>query len=222
MYLRRWILGGLGSMLLALGGLGCAASGTEAGFQTLFDGSSIEGWEIYRRDDKPIRDDAWSVDGDVLACKGLRHYWFRYAARTFDDFVLRLEYKVARKSNSGVCVRTTKEGDPPYTGFEIQIMDDEGMLPNRYTSGAIYGVVTPMHNASKPVGQWNQMEITADGPLVKVVLNGFKLIDADLSQLTEPRGVFKKPHADLPPSGYICLQDHGSPVWFRNIRIKPL
>lgn len=66
------------------------------------------------------------------------------------------------------------------------------------------------------------MEITCDGPLVKVVLNGLKVIDTDFSKLAKPIGKFDFAYADLPKIGYLALQDHWTPVWYRNIRIKPL
>jgi len=64
------------------------------------------------------------------------------------------------------------------------------------------------------------MEITCDGHLVKVVLNGLKVIDTDFSKLTEPIGKFAFAYADMPKKGYIALQDHWTPIWYRNIRLK--
>jgi hypothetical protein len=197
----------------------------EQGFIQLFDGSGTAGWAIYLEDPVkgPIREDAFFVRDGVIDCKGYGFYWFRYEAREFSDFILRLEFQVEQGANSGVCVRTTREGAPPFTGFEVQILDDHGQPPTKNSTGSIYDVVTPMFNASKPAGEWNELEITCKGPLVKVVLNGLKVIDTDFSKLTEPIGKFKTPYAELPRSGYIALQDHWAPVArYRNIRIKPL
>jgi len=157
----------------------------------------------------------------VIACKGYGYHWLRYK-QPMDDFILRLEFRTAKDTNSGVCLRTLEKGAPPFTGFEVQIADDYGKEPHKHGTGAIYDVVWPMYDASRPVGEWNEMEITCDGPLVTVVLNGLKVIDTDFSKLTEPIGKFSFAYADLPKSGYIALQDHWTPIWYRNIRIKPL
>jgi hypothetical protein len=251
--------------LVALCGTACSPSGrpdlrradgqhNEADFISLFDGTSTEGWNIYiepgpksrmRIDgqERAVEDvtafpDAFYLEDGAIACKGYGYHWFRYETRPFADFVLRLEFKTARETNSGVCLRTLKEGAPPFTGFEIQISDDtnkdpnrrpgDGLLdpagtaPNKHSTGAIYDIVTPMYNASRPIGEWNEMEITCDGHLVKVILNGFTVIDTDFSKLTAKHGKFDFPYAQMPRSGYIALQDHWTPIWYRNIRIKTL
>ena len=104
----------------------------------------------------------------------------------------------------------------------MQIEDDQGKDAESHITGAIYDVVTPMYNASRPLGEWNQMEITCKENKCRVILNGLKVIDTDFDLLTTPRGKFNFPYKDLPRRGYITLQDHGTPVWYRNIRIKTL
>lgn len=205
---------------------GCAAAGDrtaegERGFVTLFDGTSLDGWEIYHEQGEPPKPDAFYLEDGTIACTGYGFHWLRYT-EPFDDFILRLEFRITEGSNSGVCLRTKKEGAPPFTGFEVQILDDVGQDPMKHGTGAIYDVVTPMYNPSRPVGEWNEMEITCDGSLVRVVLNGFKVIDTDFAKLTEPIGKFDFAYADMPRSGYIALQDHWTPIWYRNIRIKRL
>jgi hypothetical protein len=79
-----------------------------------------------------------------------------------------------------------------------------------------------MYNASRPVGGWNEMELTCDGQMITVVVNGLKVIDTNFGKLTTPIGKFKTAYADLPKSGYIALQDHWTPIWYRNVRIKQL
>ena len=81
----------------------------------------------------------------------------------------------------------------------------------------------------KPAGQWNHMIITVKGSLTKVVLNGKEIInmDAELWDTANknPNGTknkFNKPIKDFARSGVIGLQDHGYPVWYRNIKIKSL
>ncbi len=193
----------------------------EAGFLTIFDGRSMDGWEIYIEPSHERKEDAFYLEDGALACKGYGHHWFRYT-EPLSDFVLRLEFRIARDSNSGICLRSAREGAPPFTGFEVQICDDIGRDPGRHSTGAIYDVVTPMFNASRPLGQWNEMEITVRGLTVVVVLNGLKVIDTDFACLTEPIGKFDFAYANMPRSGYLALQDHWTPVWYRNIRLRKL
>lgn len=186
------------------------------GWVTIFNGKDLTGWEVMG----PAKDAFYAEDG-VLACNGKGGEWIRYTEE-LGDFVLELEYKVSRRTNSGVFLRSQKKGHPAYTGFEVQILDDYKRPPNTHISGAIYDVVTPTENTSKPTGEWNKFEITCDGPKVVIVHNGIKVIDINLDDFTEPVGKFSTPYAKLPRQGYIGLQDHGFPLWFRNIRVKKL
>ena len=81
----------------------------------------------------------------------------------------------------------------------------------------------------RPVGEWNHIEISCDGPVIGVMLNGEKVNSVDLSRFALPNRrpdgsehKFDVAYRDHPASGYIGLQDHGSPCWFKNIKIKPI
>ncbi len=201
-----------------------SAATDEEGFVSIFDGATGQGWSIYHDKGQPPNPEAWVIeDGAILnKCMG---YWYRYEAEQLENFILRMQFKVAEGANSGIVVRSKAEGVPWQSGFEVQILDDHGKEPTKNTTGAIYDVVTPMYSQSKPAGEWNDIEITCDGKLVKIVVNGLKVIDVDFSEFTEPVGKFKRfnlAYNDLPARGYLALQDHGRPVWFRNIRVKKL
>lgn len=144
-----------------------------------------------------------------------------YTGETFGDFELHLEFKVTRRANSGVFLRSLPN-DPVLRGFEIQVFDDHGKPPNTHRSGAIYDITTPMYNMSLPRGEWNSFDITVRGQHVVVEMNGWKVIDTDFSKMTEPLGKFRIPYAELPLEGHLMLQDHGGEVWYRNIRIRKL
>lgn len=201
---------------------GAASTGREAvanepGFVALFDGKTLDGWEVMG----PNRN-AFRVEDGAIFCDGKDGFWLRCTRKEYGNFVLRLDYKVSKGANSGVFLRCLKDGDPPYTGSEIQILDDHGRDPNKNSSGAVYDVVTPMFNMSKPAGEWNSFEITCDDGHVVVLHNGRKVIDCDYNELTTPIGKFSTPYAQLPKVGWIGLQDHGTYVWFRNLRIREL
>ena len=87
-------------------------------------------------------------------------------------------------------------------------------------------LLTP-ENIAKPVGQWNSARILARGPKIEMWLNGTRTASIDLSS-NEGRKLIANskfrdwPHFAKSPKGSIVLQDHGDPVWFRNLKIRPL
>lgn len=169
-------------------------------------------------DDKDI----FEVRDGVLHVHGRTVYPLRYVTYTggqYGDFDLHVEFKVARGANSGVFLRT-HPNDPVNRGFEVQVLDDFGKRPDRNSCGSIYDVVTPMFNMSRKAGEWNSYDISVKGKQVVVAMNGWKIIDADLSQMTTPFGKFPIAYNDLPMEGNIAFQDHGGEVWYRNVLLK--
>lgn len=148
------------------------------------------------------------------------------------DFILALDFKISPKCNSGIFIRTfplePRPGkDVGFNGIEIAI--DDTTSAGMHDTGAIYDLVAPKKNTMKPVGEWNHMEITAKDGHLSVNLNGEEVTTADLDQWTKkntrPDGSHHKfdiAFKDHPRHGYIGLQDHGSPCWFKNIRLKVL
>lgn len=144
-----------------------------------------------------------------------------YTGREFSDFDLHLEFRVARRTNSGLFLRV-KENDPVRRGFEIQILDDYGKPPTFTSSASIYDMVTPMFNLARPAGEWNSYDISVRGKEVVVYMNGWKVVDTDFSLMTTPMGKFAIAYTELPLEGFIALQDHGGEAWFRNIFVRPV
>ncbi|MCG3200151.1 MAG: hypothetical protein GHCLOJNM_04686 [bacterium] len=213
-----------GLLLAAIALFVTVVAPAEEGFQPLFDGKSLEGWKPYsgRGRAVPPEESAFSVQDGVIYCSGQgKDYWL-IAPGTYGDCVLRLEYKVEGEANSGVFLRAPEYAEPAFKGFEVQIIGDHGEPPSHHGCGSIYDVIGTMRNMSRPSGEWNSMEITCRGSLVKIVHNGFKVIDVDLSELTEPIGKFDFPYSKMPKEGYIGVQNHGGKVWFRNIEVKVL
>jgi len=143
--------------------------------------------------------------------------------RQYDDFKLSLEFRVAPEGNSGIFFRAPHRGDPAYAGMEIQIIHDgaqkwRDLRPNQYP-GSIYDVQAPSERASKRANEWQTMVLSCRGPQVKVVLNGQEVVDTNTTYYP----YLYETHPGLTRRrGYIGLQDHGSKVEFRNIRIKSL
>lgn len=190
------------------------------GFQTLFDGSSLDAWTF--------PEGSWGIDdaGDLGRSKGGGYIWTK---QTHDNFILDLEFKVSAGCNSGVFFRTDPS-DPVQRGFEIQLMDTADKDPaGKHDCGALYDASAPLSNPMRPAGEWNRMVLTCDGPLLQVILNGQVIQDLNLDRWDTPgknpdgsANKFAKALKDLPRTGHIGFQDYGNPIWFRNVRIKPL
>jgi len=194
------------------------------GWVLLFDGKTSAGW---MSGDKPLP--AANVQDGAINPKSSGAYVSHYK-QPFGDFVLACDFKIAPGCNSGIFFRVGDLKDPVQSGFEIQVADSaKKAKPGRNDNGALYDAVAPSANATKPAGAWNHIEITADRSLVKVVLNGQQIVQADLDRWTEPHknpdgtpNKFDKALKDFPRTGYIGLQDHGHDAWFKNIKVKPL
>ncbi len=172
----------------------------------------------------------WKMKDGVLinSSNNNKNIWTK---DTYEDFILDLEFKVAKNTNSGVIYHaaTTKGWDWVQQAFEVQIGDSHGQEINSHICGAIFDALAPTENMVKPVGQWNHMIITVKGSVTKVVLNGTEVINMDVdlwdTANKNPDGSknkYKMPLRDFPRSGVIGLQDHGYPVWYRNIKIRKL
>ena len=191
------------------------------GFVPLFNGRDLEGWvdEPGGRGAAEQRKSAWSVDDGEIACAGGGYGFLRYGVQDFADFTLRLEFQMAKNGNSGIGIRTrpfdAAEGAqtrPSFHSYEIQLLDDAGKPVSPGSSGSLYRYVAPARNAMKPAGEWNSMEVTCRGPSIRVSLNGEPIQDFDQTTRPDTR--------DKPLKGSVSLQNHGSRVRFRNIRVR--
>ncbi|MCS6858905.1 MAG: DUF1080 domain-containing protein [Abditibacteriales bacterium] len=193
------------------------------GWKLLFDGKTLNGWKATGN---PA---SWAVEDGAIAWVS-RGGGYLYTEEQFDDFVLSIDYKIAPRTNSGIFFRWSDLRDPVNTGIEVQVLDSHGKeKPSKHDDGAIYDIIAPRKNMSKPAGEWNRVVITCKDNLITVELNGERIGEMDLNQWTEAgknpdgtRNKFRYAYKDLPRRGHIGLQDHGGRVWFKNIKIKPL
>jgi hypothetical protein len=219
--------------VLVCGVIGCVMSRTPnptpEGFQTpmpvgegwvdLLDASHAADWmnTLDKSDIFEIKDGMLHIYGKSLG----KLRYAGYMKERFGDFELHVEFKLTENANSGLFVRS-QPGDPVYRGFEIQVLEDKGDPPTKNSCGAVYDVVTPMFNMSRPVGEWNSFDITLRGNEVIIIMNGWTVIHTDLGKMTKPLGKFKVAYSDLPKDGIIAFQDHGGEAWYRNLRIRKL
>jgi len=207
----------LTSILFVLSSLPCPAE-KDSGFTNLFNGKNLSGWQGMGGTTSN-----WEVKEGVLSCTGKSGSQWIATKEEFSDFDLRLEFKIPVNGNSGVFIRAPRKGAPWVTGMEIQVLDDYGpkwknLKPAQFT-GAIYAVCAPKVRASKKAGEWQSMRIRCQGATCEVWLNEKPIVKADLGKLAEksPRvGGLKR------TSGFIGLQNHSSPVHYRNLVIKRL
>ncbi len=196
------------------------------GWILLFDGKSTRGWISPKQ--KPLP--ASHVQQAALnphPCDYMLVY-----EKPLENFVLAMDFKITEKCNSGLFLRTMPLQPRPgkdvgFNGIEVAIDATPG--PGFHTTGAIYDLVPTQIDAMKPVGEWNHIEITSNGSLIQVVVNGKLVSKIDLDQWKEvnkrPDGSAHKfdiAYKNHPRKGYIGLQDHGSNCWYRNIKLKPL
>ncbi len=219
---------------------GCVKKQSEEGFTTLFDGTDLSAWTTETGD--------WRIEDGVLVAKNKGDYImvnssYLWTKESYDDYVLEVDFKIddeplygtekfngeGRGGNSGVFIRVENPSDPVQTGIEIQVGPlKPGDEIKRTSTGGIFDLVAPVANMYKP-GQWNHYRITCKNSQVVIELNGKETASADLNNWVtaqmNPDGSpnkFKRPLKDFARVGYIGLQDHGTPAYFKNIRIKKL
>jgi len=172
-----------------------------AGWRLLFDGSTLKGWEAHPASPKVPAATAWRVEQGAIVCDGDRPGWLA-ADGIFSDYNLKVQFRVGAKANSGIFLRSQKEGPPAETGYELQIWD----FRPTYKTGALVNAIEA--EPTKILAeQWNAYDVTADGDHFIVILNGQKVLDG---------------HDSKHSSGVIGLQYNtgGGKVEFRDIKIR--
>lgn len=181
----------------------------------LFDGKTIDGWQAVNG---PIS--SWSANDGLLVCSGEGGGWLS-TKDEYGDFELDLEFRVPKGGNSGVFIRAPHQGDPAYTGMELQVLDDaaaeyKDLRPDQYT-GSVYGIVAAQPRVTKPAGEWQSMRIRCVGRQVEVDVNGTQVVKANLDEHLDKA----KEHPGVKRnSGHIGLQNHGSRVEYRNVKLR--
>ncbi|MFN2399048.1 MAG: DUF1080 domain-containing protein [Gemmatimonadaceae bacterium] len=195
-------------------------------WRPLFDGQTTRQWRGFRSDSLPA---GWKVvdgaltrvaqGGDIITTE------------QFDDFELKLEWKVAPGGNSGIFFRVTEAEDGVHkSGPEMQVLDDakhaDGKRPET-SAGAAYAIYPAPRGVVRPAGEWNEARLVVDGNHVEHWLNGTKVVEYELGSPDWEDRVRKTKFSETPrygrePKGHIALQDHGDWVAYRNIMIREL
>tara|TARA_B100001250_G_C19718330_1_gene752612 strand:- start:1 stop:750 length:750 start_codon:yes stop_codon:yes gene_type:complete len=208
----------------------------------LFDGKTTDGWRVYNGEEIPKKwtvvdgnltfdtelklEDDFSGGGDII-----------YFKEEFENFELFVEWKLPKGGNSGILYHVKEGYNSPFdVSPEYQLLDDDGWeeinnakLEQWQKAGADYAMYTPDDNKKKlnPAGEWNSSKIVYTEKKVEHWLNG-ELI---LSFVPQSEDWYQRKNSgkwkDYPDyakfkRGYIALQDHDSPIWFKTIKLRPL
>jgi hypothetical protein len=188
-----------------------------AGFTDVFNGQDFTGWA------GPLEN--YEVKDGAIVCRPKKGGNI-YTKDEYGDFVARLEYRLPPGGNNGLAIRYPGQGQPSTVAMcEVQILDDDhpkyAKLDPRQYNGSVYGMVPAHRGYLRPTGQWNFIEVTVRGPAIQVELNGTRIVDADVSKVTEFMG--DKPHPGKDRTGgHFGFCGHHDPVAFRHILVKRL
>lgn len=215
-----------------------SATEKKAGWKLLFDGKDLKGWHAYGG--KGIGSD-WMIEqgaiklnvperagnkakngGDIVIDEVIN-----------GDFEFKAEWKVSKYANSGIFFFVAE--DPKYknmhdTGLELQVIDDkiyDGAKENTHRASDFFGVANARLREGKPEGEWNQIHFIVKNNQLTVYQNEFMVQEHDLTgtdwkQKIAKSGLKTAPISKGSYAGRIGLQDWGSTVWYRNIKLRKM
>lgn len=212
-----------------------SATATEGEWIPLFDGETIDGWHTYGQN---MVGQAWEVEDGALHLDASNKQpdggGDLVTDQAYDDFDLKLEWKISEGGNSGVIFYvhedTAQYNETWNTGLEMQVVDNEkhpDAKIQKHRAGNLYDLIASSEETVKPAGEWNQAEIISKDGQLELYLNGTKAVtttlwDGNWKELVAGSKFASMPGFGTYKSGKIALQDHGNDVWFRNIMIKEL
>jgi hypothetical protein len=196
-------------------------------WRPLFDGKSTDNWRAYHGTQFPRI--GWHVENGCLKHRAQGQGGDIVTREKFANFELELDWKVAPGGNSGILYRVSDDGQETWhTGPEMQVLDNEGHPDGKNpltSAGALYGLIAPNRNATRPAGAFNHVRILVNGNHVEHWLNGKKILEYELNSSNLKSRIANSKFKDFPQfaseeTGHIALQDHGDEVWYCNIRIR--
>ncbi len=203
------------------------------GWVLLFDGTDINAnWRGYKMDSVPTN---WEIeDGAIfLNPNNYGNPGDIISREQYGEFEFSLEWKVAPASNSGIMYHAVEsdEYEFPYeTGPEMQVLDNDrhgDAKIRQHRAGDLYDLIESSVENVRPVGEWNDVRIIVQGNRLQHWQNGEKVIETTMWDDNWDALIADSKFATWPGFGksnvgHLVLQDHGDPVWFRNLKIKKL
>jgi len=187
--------------------------------RVLFNGKNLSGWEQVGPGSFVVKDGMMKTEG------GMGMLW--YTREKIAHSTIRVVFKLtAKESDSGVFIRIPEKPVEPWMpinrGYEVEIGD----WPDDYScTGVLYTFTKALARPIKPMGEWNTMDITIDGPRTVVYLNNVKVTDFSEGQHVPPKhpGSIDPDRGPRPDSGFVGLQNHpGSEVYFKEVSLRSL
>jgi hypothetical protein len=203
-----------------------------AGWMLLFNGTDFTGWHGYNMDGIPSE---WLVEDGTMTMLYVDGAESQdvITDKIYKDFALSLQYKMTPKANSGIIFQVKEDTVYTYpyeTGPEFQIIDDLGWpdkLETWQMNGGNYAMYDAEGEFNKPIGEWNTILLVVNKNMVTQYVNGVKVVEYEkyTDDWTQRRNSGK--WQDYPDygkfdEGHISLQNHGTQVFFRNIKLKEL
>ena len=209
----------------------------KAGWKLLFDGKTSNGWRGFNKTFFPA---GWVIENGTLKGLGTAHGDtggdIVFGDEKFEDFELTIDWKISPGGNSGIFYHAAEgpQYKAPYaTAPEYQLIDDNnwpgpGKLEDWQKTACDYAMyVAPENKKLKPAGEWNTTRIVFTKAKVEYYLNGqltvsFVPWSEDWTKRRNSGKWESFPDYGKFKTGLIALQDHGSPTWFKNIKIRKL
>jgi len=204
----------------------------EKGWKLLFDGKTTGGWHGYNM---KIFPDCWTIEDEAFTMnsKGGHEDQDIITNKKYRNFALSVDYKLTKGANSGIIFQVAE--DPKYkfpyeTGPEFQVIDHKNWpdkLEDWQINGANYAMYPPMKKPYKPLGEWNNLFLLIEGNHVTQILNGKVVVQYEKNsdewiKLRNSGKWSNFPDWGKFDEGYISLQNHGTKVWYRNIKVKEI
>ncbi len=209
------------------------------GWVMLFNGKDFSGWRQVNGTEMPknwvIEEDAMKIvtgegkkpgqgaNGDII-----------YGTRKYKNFELSVDWKSSKMGNSGIFYSVREVPGKPiyYAAPEVQVLDNVDATDNKIAShlaGSLYDMIAADPATVNPAGEWNTIVIKMDNGKVSHIQNGVKVLEYELWTPEWDTLVANSKFKTFPGfiegidrEGYIGLQDHGYPLWFRSIKIREL
>jgi hypothetical protein len=206
-------------------------------FVPLFDGKTLAGWHTYN---KKSAGSAWKVKEGALYLDVVSKAGWQTEGggdlvtdQEFENFHLRLEWKISEGGNSGIIFLVHEDPSIEWsfeTGPEMQVLDNERHADskiNKHRAGDLYDLIACSKETVKPAGEWNLAEVIVNRGQLELRLNGETVVktsygDEEWKELVAGSKFKKMPSFGTFTKGKVALQDHGNAVWYRNIEIARL
>jgi hypothetical protein len=219
-------------------------------WQSLFDGKTSAGWRTLARPQFPTNG-GWVVEDGTIKCLASGKRADISTERSFRNFELMFDWKLAKGTNSGVKylvfgqrpnpeVGRIDPEVPKALGLELQLIDDERVADAKveasHGTGALYLFAAPTAKLPPlPIEQWHTARILVKGSHVEHWLDGVKVLDTDLESETLRRTMQAQTREDIPKLKNLdelkadpakkyplVITHHGGDACYRNIRIREL